>query len=124
MVSSSNTEIFVTADRDRIGQVISNLLSNAIKFTKHGTISIKASINKQSKEVVISIKDSGIGIDPTILPQLFTKFSSKSFEGIGLGLFITKNIVQAHGGRIWAENNADGRGATFFFTLPISLSSS
>jgi signal transduction histidine kinase len=122
--SSSNTEIFVTADRDRIGQVISNLLSNAIKFTKHGTISIKASINKQSKEVVISIKDSGIGIDPTILPQLFTKFSSKSFEGIGLGLFITKNIVQAHGGRIWAENNADGRGATFFFTLPISLSSS
>jgi signal transduction histidine kinase len=121
---SSDKEIFITADRDRIIQVISNLLNNAIKFTKHGTIAIKASINKQSKEVVISIKDSGIGIDPTILPQLFTKFSSKSFEGIGLGLFITKNIVQAHGGRIWAENNADGRGATFFFTLPISLSSS
>jgi signal transduction histidine kinase len=120
----SDKEIFITADRDMIIQVISNLLNNAIKFTKHGTISIKASINKQSKEVVISIKDSGIGIDPTILPQLFTKFSSKSFEGIGLGLFITKNIVQAHGGRIWAENNADGRGATFFFTLPISLSSS
>jgi signal transduction histidine kinase len=116
--------IFVHADKDKIIQAISNLLTNAIKFTKNGTISVKVSINDQNNEVVTSIKDTGEGIDPSILPQLFTKFSSKSFEGIGLGLFITKNIVQAHGGRIWAENNSDEKGATFFFTLLVSHSSS
>jgi signal transduction histidine kinase len=116
--------IFVHADKDKIIQAISNLLTNAIKFTKNGTISVKVSINDQNNEVVTSIKDTGEGIDPSILPQLFTKFSSKSFEGIGLGLFITKNIVQAHGGRIWAENNSDEKGATFFFTLLMSQPSS
>jgi two-component system, OmpR family, sensor histidine kinase VicK len=113
----------VTADKDKIIQASANLLNNAIKFTKNGSISVKVSVNEQTKEVSVSIKDTGEGIDRNILPQLFTKFSSKSFEGIGLGLFITKNIVEAHGGRIWAENNPDGRGATFFFTLPISRSS-
>ncbi|MGH9985815.1 MAG: sensor histidine kinase [Nitrososphaeraceae archaeon] len=105
--------------KDKITQVVSNLLGNAVKFTKDGTISIKVSTNKESNEAIICIKDTGQGIDPSILSHLFTKFSSKSFEGIGLGLFITKNIVQAHGGRIWAENNSDGRGAAFFFTLRI-----
>jgi signal transduction histidine kinase len=119
-----NDPIFVTADKDKIIQAANNLLNNAIKFTKNGTISVQVSVNDQTNEVTVSIKDTGEGIDRSILPHLFTKFSSKSFEGIGLGLFITKNIVEAHGGRIWAENNRDGRGATFFFTLSISRSSS
>ena len=112
--------IFVFADKEKITQVISNLLGNAVKFTKDGSISVKVSINNENNEAVICIKDTGQGIDPSIVPHLFTKFSSKSFEGIGLGLFIAKNIVQAHGGRIWAENDPDGKGAAFFFTLPIS----
>jgi signal transduction histidine kinase len=116
--------ILVTADKDKITQVISNLLGNAVKFTKNGSISAIVSLNKERDEVIICIKDTGQGIDPSIVPHLFTKFSSKSFEGIGLGLFIAKNIVQAHGGRIWAENNPDGIGAVFFFTLPISRSKS
>ena len=116
--------ILVTADKDKITQVISNLLGNAVKFTKNGSISANVSLNKEHDEVIICIKDTGQGIDPSIVPHLFTKFSSKSFEGIGLGLFIAKNIVQAHGGRIWAENNPDGIGAVFFFTLPISGSKS
>lgn len=112
--------VLVSADKDKIAQVISNLIGNAVKFTEEGSISVKVSINKDSSEATICIKDTGQGIDPSIVPHLFTKFSSKSFEGIGLGLYIAKNIVQAHGGRIWAENNPDGMGATFFFTLPIS----
>ncbi len=112
--------IFVSADKDKIAQVISNLIGNAVKFTEEGSISVKVSINRGSSEAIICIKDTGQGIDPSIVPHLFTKFSSKSFEGIGLGLYIAKNIVQAHGGRIWAENNPDGMGAAFFFTLPIS----
>jgi signal transduction histidine kinase len=111
--------IIVNADKDKITQVVSNLLGNAVKFTKDGTISVKVSSDKESGEAIICIKDTGQGIDPGIVPQLFTKFSSKSFEGIGLGLFIAKNIVEAHGGRIWAENNSDGKGAVFFFTLKI-----
>jgi signal transduction histidine kinase len=118
--------IVVKADRERISQVISNLLSNAIKFTtvitKHrtekGIISVTA--EKKVSEVVISVKDSGQGIDPEILPRLFGKFVTKSStSGTGLGLFISKNIVEAHGGKIWAEKNADGKGVTFSFTLPL-----
>jgi signal transduction histidine kinase len=118
--------IVVKADRERISQVISNLLSNAIKFTtvitKHrtekGTISVTA--EKKVSEVVISVKDSGQGIDPEILPRLFGKFVTKSStSGTGLGLFISKNIVEAHGGKIWAEKNGDGKGVTFSFTLPL-----
>jgi signal transduction histidine kinase len=115
--------ILVNADKDKIAQVISNLIGNALKFTEEGSISVKVSINKDSSEATISIKDTGQGIDPSIVPHLFMKFSSKSFEGIGLGLYIAKSIVQAHGGRIWAENNPDGMGAMFLFTLPISLPS-
>ena len=70
-------------------------------------------------EVIISIKDDGKGIDSEIYPRLFTKFASKSFQGTGLGLYISKNIIEAHGGRIWAENNKDGKGATFYFSLPL-----
>ncbi len=69
--------------------------------------------------VVVSVKDIGTGIDKEILPKLFGKFNTKSFHGMGLGLFISKNIVNAHGGKIWAENNLDNTGATFSFRLPL-----
>jgi two-component system sensor histidine kinase VicK len=114
--------IIIQADKGRIIQVISNLLSNALKFTKQGTISISLQREKEEDDkdyIVISVKDTGQGIDLEILPKLFTKFATKSESGTGLGLFISKSIVESHGGRIWAENNADSKGATFAFSLPI-----
>jgi signal transduction histidine kinase len=110
--------LFIEADRERITQVISNLLGNAVKFTKEGTIFIF--LEKTDSKVTFNIKDTGTGIDSEILPRLFTKFATKSFEGTGLGLFVSKSIIEAHGGEMWAENNADGKGATFSFTLPLS----
>jgi signal transduction histidine kinase len=124
----------IEADRDRITQVISNLLSNAIKFTskkgeveveeeEQGVISVYAerkNSNNNQEEVIVSIKDTGEGINPEILPRLFTKFATRSFSGTGLGLYISKSIVQAHGGKMWAESNPDGKGAKFTFTLPLS----
>ncbi|MGC2575688.1 MAG: HAMP domain-containing sensor histidine kinase [Candidatus Nitrosopolaris sp.] len=74
--------------------------------------------NKDNNSVIVSVKDSGQGIDSTILPRLFTKFASKSHKGTGLGLFISKGIIETHGGKIWGENNSDGRGAKFSFSLP------
>jgi two-component system, OmpR family, sensor histidine kinase VicK len=114
---NNKDNIFVEADRVRIIQVISNLIGNAIKFTKEGTISIIT--EDKDNQVVVSVKDTGAGIDPEILPKIFTKFVTKSFQGTGLGLFISKSIVEAHGGKIWAGNNSDGKGATFSFSLPI-----
>ena len=113
--------IIVEADRIRLSQVISNLIRNAIKFTKEGIILITArkDNSNNNNQVIISVKDTGSGIDPEILPRLFSKFATKSFEGTGLGLFISKSIIEDHGGRIWAENNADGKGATFSFSIPI-----
>jgi signal transduction histidine kinase len=116
----------VYADRNRLAQVISNLLNNALKFTSEGYVAINAEKktdnngNKSNTVVLINVCDTGSGVDPQIMPRLFTKFSSKSFSGTGLGLYICKNIIEAHGGRIWAENNKDGKGATFSFTLPIA----
>jgi two-component system, OmpR family, sensor histidine kinase VicK len=119
-----NNPIYVHADKVRLYEVIANLLSNAIKFTQKGTISISTNIrsnmNNNIDEVIIRIRDTGAGIHPEILPRLFTKFATRSDRGTGLGLFISKGIVEAHGGRIWAENNSDGKGATFSFTLPLS----
>jgi signal transduction histidine kinase len=116
-------DILLNADRGRVSQVISNLLSNAAKFTPVGTISIVSHLSRnpglKNNEAIISVNDNGQGIDPDILPKLFSKFATKSFSGTGLGLFISKSIVEAHEGRIWAQNNADGQGATFSFTLPI-----
>ena len=111
--------IIIKADRHRIAQVISNLTDNAIKFTKEGGI-ISINIEKENDNwIIISVKDTGIGIDPEIMPRLFTKFTSKSLKGTGLGLFISRGIIEAHGGRIWAENNIDGIGAIFSFSLPL-----
>ena len=115
--------VYVEADNIRLYQTIANLLTNAIKFTKEGTIFITADVkHNNNNELIISVKDSGEGIHPVIMPRLFTKFATKSFIGTGLGLFISKSIIEAHGGRIWAENNIDGKGATFTFTLPLSSS--
>jgi signal transduction histidine kinase len=124
--------IFLEADKNRLTQVISNLLDNAIKFTKDGTVSISVETNNKydnnivddndnnSNYVTVSIKDTGPGIDSEIFPKLFSKFASKSFSGTGLGLYISKSIIEAHGGKIWADNNKDGtKGATFAFAIPI-----
>jgi signal transduction histidine kinase len=113
-------DILVVADKHRINQVISNLLNNAIKFTKQGHITIStAKEKKYGKEVIVKVTDSGSGIDPDIMSRLFTKFATKSHTGTGLGLYICKSIVEAHGGKMWAENNRDGRGAAFSFSLPV-----
>ncbi len=121
----------IEADKGLLYQVLDNLLSNAIKFTKRIdddddgdaiiTITTKRgeSNDNNNNNIIVSVKDNGTGIDQEIMPRLFSKFATKSEAGTGLGLFISKNIIKAHGGRIWAENNIDGKGATFRFTLPI-----
>lgn len=111
-------DVFVDADEGRIAEVLSNLLSNAARFTEKGEISI--SVQRQKGEVIVRVTDTGNGIDQEITPRLFQKFASKydATTGTGLGLFIAKSIIEAHGGRIWAENNKDGNGATFSFSLP------
>ncbi len=129
--NDNNNKIIVDADKNRLNQVICNLLNNAFNFTKEGNITItvvrKKANNNNGSEVTVSIKDTGTGIDPEILPLLFTKFATKSFTagGTGLGLFISKNIIEMHDGRIWAINNndisgsKDDDGSTFTFSLPI-----
>ncbi len=112
-------DIIVKADKERLSQVIFNLLSNAIKFTKEGGGSISVNTEKEDNHILVIVKDTGSGIDSEILPRLFTKFATKSFEGTGLGLFISKSIIEIHDGKIWAENNSNGKGATFSFSLPI-----
>lgn len=114
--------ILIDADRIRMTQVIFNLLNNAVKFTNEGIISI--TLEKEKNKAIVRIQDSGIGIDSDIMPNLFSKFATKSdIGGTGLGLYITKSIIEAHGGTIIAGNNQnqDGnRGATFTFSLPLS----
>jgi signal transduction histidine kinase len=149
--SSSSISLIVEADRQRLTQVISNLLDNAIKFTEEGTVTVSSSIRKRKNdadkdgevqeeqrgeeeegrerggtEVIIAVKDTGTGIDAELMPRLFTKFAAKSYQGTGLGLFISKSIIEAHEGKMWAENNNNNddpdekhNGATFYFTLPV-----
>jgi signal transduction histidine kinase len=120
-------DIFLEADKLRLSRVISNLLNNAIYFTKKGNITIATTEIKtgedntkleQKEQVLVSIKDTGPGVSPIILQKLFLKFISTASSGTGLGLFVSRNIVRAHGGEIWAENNPDGEGATFSFKIP------
>ena len=121
IVALDEGDILVVADKHRINQVINNLLNNALKFTKQGQITLSTEKEKKyGKEAIVKIQDSGPGIDPDIMPRLFSKFATKSYSGTGLGLFISKSIVETHGGKMWAENNLDGKGATFLFTLPIA----
>jgi signal transduction histidine kinase len=130
---SGNGITLVEADRQRMIQVISNLLDNALKFTQEGTVTVTTIERKDDgdgagggeAEVVVSIEDTGTGIDPELMPRLFTKFATKSYQGTGLGLFISKSIIEAHDGKMWAENNNNNsknrkhEGATFYFTLPV-----
>jgi signal transduction histidine kinase len=127
--NSENNDFLIYADSNRITQVIYNLVENSIKFIEEeGTISItfeKKKINVKDhsiKEIVIiNVKDTGSGIDKEMMDKIFTKISFKSEKGIGLGLYISKNIIEAHGGKIWAKNNEDGKGATFSFSLPLDV---
>ena len=112
-------KITIFADKEKIFEVLANLLNNALKFTQHGTIAISAERRGKTNEAIIKIKDSGPGIDPEIIPHLFSKFKTKSEKGLGLGLYIAKSIVEAHGGKIEAYNNVNSKGATFVVTLPL-----
>ena len=118
--SEKTKPVYVEADKTRLYQVIANLITNAIKFTREGTISVSVDVNDINDELVVTLKDSGEGIHSNIISRLFTKFATMSNTGTGLGLYISKNIIEAHGGRIWAVNNQDGRGATFSFSLPVT----
>jgi len=125
IVFQRKESITVFADKDRIYQVISNLISNALKHTDNGTVTINAYLshsannhNNHNKEAIVTISDTGRGIDSQVISKLFSKFATTSFTGTGLGLYISKGIIEAHGGRIWAENNSNGIGATFSFSLP------
>jgi two-component system, OmpR family, sensor histidine kinase VicK len=118
--STSNDDVrVVKGDKDRISEVLWNLLDNAIKFTNRGAISIETG-KYYNNHVMVSVKDNGSGIDSEVLPKLFSKFITKSEKGTGLGLFICKSIIEAHGGKIWAHNNNDGKGAIFSFTIPFA----
>ena len=118
------TPLFVYADKNRIQQVIFNLLDNASKFTEKGEITLSIIENDENNSndkynnITIRIQDTGKGIDSEILPRLFKKFATKSERGTGLGLYISKNIIEAHGGKIWTEKISDGKGTVFVFTLP------
>jgi len=112
-------KINIIADKEKIFQVFANLLSNALKFTNEGVINIIARRNEKADEATVTIRDSGSGIDPDIIPHLFSKFKTKSDKGLGLGLYISKSIVDAHHGKIEAYNNPNSKGATFIVTLPL-----
>jgi two-component system, OmpR family, sensor histidine kinase VicK len=128
--NNNKNTVFVEADKERITQVLYNLLDNAVKFIKDsGIVSVtvekkdQEGANKEKRrqqEVIVKVEDTGIGIHPEILPRLFTKFATKSVTGTGLGLYISKNFIEAHGGKIWAKNNLNGNGATFAFSLPLA----
>jgi signal transduction histidine kinase len=107
----------VEGDRERLSQVITNLLDNALRFTKKGKVSVTAEKDPDGG-VRVLVSDTGVGIDVDMLPRLFTKFASKGERGTGLGLFISRSIIEAHRGRIWGANNPDGVGATFAFVIP------
>ena len=120
IIFTPKDDFLVEADKGRVMQVISNLMNNAIKFTLKGTITVTTKKEEEKNEIIVSIKDTGSGIDPEIMPKLFSKFATKSQTGTGLGLFVSQNIIEAHGGEIWAENNSDGKGSTFSFSLPLA----
>jgi signal transduction histidine kinase len=119
LVVVPSDRLMVVGDRGRIGRVVSNLLGNAVKFTEKGTITVAVEVSKQENRVLVRVADTGNGIDPSIVPRLFSRFVAKSPSGTGLGLYISKSIVEEHGGRIWVESNELGGGATFAFEIPI-----
>jgi signal transduction histidine kinase len=116
--------IVVEADKERISQVMRNIIGNALEFTNEGIVSVtlrrERQHEKEGKQIaVVTVRDTGCGVDPAIMSRVFEKFVTKSEKGTGLGLFVSKSILQAHEGRIWVQNNTEGeKGATFYFTLP------
>jgi signal transduction histidine kinase len=131
--ADKGSSLSVKADKLRLTQVMTNLIGNAIKFSSEGntvTVSVSEENNTQdykrrengtlNKVLLVRVEDTGKGIDPEIMPRLFKKFASKSEKGMGLGLFISKNIVEAHGGEIWADTPSKEKGASFSFTIPIN----
>ena len=116
----TNRHILVEADKGRITQVLSNILNNALKFTNEGQIIVDAHENNDKKELIVSITDTGSGINRDVLLQsYFPSLLQSHPKGIGLGLYISKSIIEAHGGRIWDENNKEKIGSILIFTLPI-----
>jgi signal transduction histidine kinase len=119
----ANKEIIVNADKSRISQVIVNLLDNAVKFIGNRRprkiVTTIKEVSGKKKEVIVSVSNTGNIIDHSMLPKLFQKFSGTSDTGTGLGLFICRGIIEAHGGRIWAENNTKGLGTIFSFSIPL-----
>jgi signal transduction histidine kinase len=112
--------VFVFGDKTRIGQVIDNLLVNAVKFTERGSIHVSVRLDKKQGKVRVRVSDTGMGVDRSMVPVLFARFAAKSESGTGLGLFISKSIVESHGGRIWLERTEQGKGSTFTVELPVS----
>jgi signal transduction histidine kinase len=117
--ADDNQRVIIKADRTRIAQVLMNLLDNSINSSQEGIISVTTTIDPDANSITVSVKDAGSGINPNIIPRLFSKFATASERGTGLGLYISKKIIEAHGGKIWAENNKDGKGATFAFSIPL-----
>jgi signal transduction histidine kinase len=117
--ADDNQHVIIKADRTRIAQVLMNLLDNSINSSQEGIISVTTTIDSDGNSITVSVKDTGSGINPNIIPRLFSKFATASERGTGLGLYISKKIIEAHGGKIWAENNKDGKGATFAFTISL-----
>jgi two-component system sensor histidine kinase VicK len=118
--NDNNQQAIIKADRTRIAQVLMNLLENSVNHSQEGIISVTTTVDPDANSMTVSVKDIGSGINPDIIPRLFSKFVTASEKGTGLGLYISKKIIEAHGGKIWAENNKDGEGAIFAFTLPLS----
>ncbi len=116
---NGSQQAVIKADKTRIAQVLMNLLDNSINFSQDGIISVTTTIDRNANSVTVRVKDEGSGIRPDIILRLFSKFATASEKGTGLGLYISKKIIEAHGGKIWAESNKDGEGATFAFSLPL-----
>lgn len=117
-------KFMVKCDKVRISQALENLLSNAIKYTDSGQVMVTLTIDQQNKKATVAVKDSGVGVSREDISQLFSKFrqlknTDNARKGTGLGLVVSKGIVEAHGGQIWAESAGDNMGTTFYFTLPL-----
>ncbi len=112
--------VYIFGDKSRVSQVLANLLINAVKFTDSGSIKVAAQFDKKNWKALVRVSDTGIGIEKSMVPLLFARFNARSESGTGLGLFISKSIIEAHGGKIWVEKSEPGRGSTFTFELPVS----
>ena len=120
---NAGTDYRITADRDKLKQVIANLIDNSLKYTPSGSVGVSLSFNRAKHKFVFMLKDTGIGIAPETLPHLFNKFTragnanKTNIKGTGLGLFVAKEIIVAHHGTIRAESDGEGKGSTFIVEL-------